>query len=78
MATYMVKKGDTLTKIAKAYGTTVSKLAKINAIADINKIRVGQLLTLPEDSNEEIGKVFKKCLNDVENLDSYKKLVSML
>lgn len=78
MSTYMVKKGDTLTKIAKAYGTTVSKLAKINAIADVNKIRVGQLLTLPEDSNEEIGKQFKKCINDVENLESYKKLISMM
>ena len=75
---YMVKKGDTLSKIAKAYGTTVSKLAKINAIPDVNKIRVGQLLTLPEDSNEEIGKQFKKCMEDVENLESYKKLVSML
>lgn len=78
MASYMVKKGDTLTAIAKAHGTTVSKLAKVNAIKDVNTIRVGQLLTLPTDTDEQIGKQFKKCLKDIENLDSYKKLVSML
>ena len=78
MAVYMVKKGDTLSRIAKAHGTTVSKLAKLNAIENVNLIRVGQLLTLPEDSDEAIGKQFRKCLKDVENLDSYKKLISMM
>lgn len=78
MATYMVKKGDTLSMIAKAHGTTVSKLAKVNAIKDVNLIRVGQLLTLPDDTDDAVGKQFKKCLKDIENMDSYKKLVSML
>lgn len=78
MGKYMVKKGDTLSAIAKAYGTTVSKLAKVNAIKDVNNIRVGQLLTLPDDSSEAIGKQFIRCLSDVENLDSYKKLISMM
>ena len=78
MSVYMVKKGDTLSKIAKAHGTTVAKLAKINAISDVNLIRVGQLLTLPEDSDEAIGKQFRKCLKDVENLESFKKLLSMM
>lgn len=41
---YTVKKGDTLTAIAKKYKTTVAKLKKINGIKDVNKIFVGQVL----------------------------------
>ena len=44
--TYTVKKGDTLSKIANAYGTTVSALVKKNNIADPNKIYVGQVIKL--------------------------------
>jgi nucleoid-associated protein YgaU len=45
--TYVVKKGDNLTKIARAYGTTVGVLAKINNIENVNLIRVGQIIKLP-------------------------------
>lgn len=41
---YTVKKGDTLSKIAKAYGTTVSKIASLNNIKNVNLINVGQIL----------------------------------
>ena len=44
---YTVKAGDTLSDIAKKYGTTYQELARINGIADPNKIRVGQVLKLP-------------------------------
>ena len=44
--TYVVKKGDTLTAIAKKYKTTVAKLKKINNIKDANKIYVGQKLKI--------------------------------
>lgn len=44
--TYIVKKGDNLTKIAKRYGTTISNLVKLNNIADANKIYVGQKLII--------------------------------
>lgn len=43
---YVVKKGDNLTKIAKAYGTTVAKLVKLNNIKDKNKIIVGQKIKI--------------------------------
>lgn len=46
---YTVKAGDTLTSIAKNYHTTVAKLAKINQIADVNKIYVGQVLRIPKE-----------------------------
>lgn len=41
---YTVKKGDTLSGIAKKYGTTVAQLAKWNNIQNVNIIRVGQKL----------------------------------
>ena len=44
MADYIVQAGDTLAKIAKAHGTTVEELAKLNGIKDANKIAVGQEL----------------------------------
>jgi murein DD-endopeptidase MepM/ murein hydrolase activator NlpD len=42
--TYTVVKGDNLTKIAKANGTTVAALVKLNSIKDANKIAIGQVL----------------------------------
>ena len=45
---YKIKKGDTLTSIAKARGTTVSKIMSMNpGIKDKNKIRAGAGLKLP-------------------------------
>lgn len=41
---YTVVKGDTLTKIAKKYGTTVDQLVKWNNIKNKNLINVGQKL----------------------------------
>jgi murein DD-endopeptidase MepM/ murein hydrolase activator NlpD len=42
--TYKVVKGDNLTKIAKAHGTTVAALVKLNGIKDKNLIKIGQVL----------------------------------
>jgi murein DD-endopeptidase MepM/ murein hydrolase activator NlpD len=42
--TYTVVSGDNLTKIAKAHGTTVAELVKLNGIKDKNLINVGQVL----------------------------------
>lgn len=43
---YIVKYGDTLTKIAKLYGTTITKIVKDNNISNANKIYVGQKLVI--------------------------------
>ena len=45
---YTVRSGDTLSKIASTYGTTVDTLAEINAIQNRNLIRVGQVLMLQD------------------------------
>lgn len=44
--TYTVVRGDTLSAIAKRYNTTVSALAKLNNIKNVNLIYVGQKLII--------------------------------
>ncbi|MGQ4574045.1 LysM peptidoglycan-binding domain-containing protein [Leuconostoc pseudomesenteroides] len=42
--TYTVKSGDSLSKIATSYGMSVSQIATLNQISNVNVIRVGQIL----------------------------------
>ena len=44
---YVVKKGDTLSGIAKRYNTNYQTLAQYNRIADPNKIYIGQQIKIP-------------------------------
>ena len=58
---YTVVKGDTLSSIAKKYGTTYKVLAEYNNINNPNVISVGQKIkiptaTTPKKSNEQIAK----------------------
>lgn len=46
-AVYIVKRGDTLSRIAAKYGTTYQKLAAYNGIANPNIISVGQQIKIP-------------------------------
>jgi murein DD-endopeptidase MepM/ murein hydrolase activator NlpD len=51
--TYTVKPGDTLSKIAKLNGCSLDQLMKANLqISDPNKIKVGDVLTLPNGLGE--------------------------
>lgn len=43
---YKVKSGDTLSEIAQKFGTTVSKLAELNNIKNVNLIYAGQILKI--------------------------------
>ena len=45
---YSIKEGDSLTRLAKRFGTTVSELAKANNIEDPDKIYVGDNLIVPD------------------------------
>mgnify|MGYP003589427530 CR=1 FL=1 len=45
---YVVKSGDSLSKIAAAHGVSTRELAELNQITDANKIRGGQKLILPD------------------------------
>ena len=44
---YKVKRGDTLSGIAGAFGTTWQVLAELNGITDPGRLKVGQVLQLP-------------------------------
>ena len=46
--TYTVVRGDTLSHIALRFGTTVSYLARLNNIRNVNLIYVGQVLKISE------------------------------
>ncbi len=47
-----VAAGDSLSEIAKANGTTLEKLARINGICDVNSIYVGQVIMLIDPEKE--------------------------
>lgn len=47
MVIYFVKPGDSLWKIAKRFGSTVSAIAEVNNIEQIDNISVGQQLFIP-------------------------------
>ena len=94
MATYTVKKGDTLSAIAKKYKTTVHVLMSINKnISNANIIRVGQVINLPTPATVEqenattkpaekdpaaIGRAFNACVGAVEKLPEFIALENLL
>jgi len=47
---YKVHKGDTLEKIARAYGVSVSELAERNRIRERDVLRLGVVLVIPQES----------------------------
>lgn len=46
---YTVQSGDTLSKIAKSFNTSVEEIASQNGISNVNLISVGQELNIGED-----------------------------
>ena len=54
--TYTIKQGDTLSSIAKQYGTSVSKLAKENNIADPKMIKSGATINIPQSVGGQVLK----------------------
>jgi len=47
--THTVRAGETLSGIAVRYGVTYETLLEVNAIADPDRIYVGQVLVIPEE-----------------------------
>lgn len=45
--TYIVQRGDSLSKIARNFGSTVQAIASANNIANVSRIEVGQVLVIP-------------------------------
>jgi murein DD-endopeptidase MepM/ murein hydrolase activator NlpD len=44
---HIVRRGETVWAIARAYGQTVEEIAQINGLADVNQIHAGQRLLIP-------------------------------
>jgi LysM repeat protein len=44
---YVIRAGDTLSALARRFGTTVAVLARYNGLTDPNRLRVGQMLHIP-------------------------------
>jgi len=52
---YFVEKGDTINEIAEFYDISIDEIKRLNPeIADINKIFVGQLIKIAENSDYEV------------------------
>ena len=75
--TYTVKAGDTLTKIANKYGTSVPALVSLNGIKDPNKIKTGQRIQIPT-KEKVIHTLVDNVLKDIENLPSFQELEKAL
>lgn len=88
MQTYTVKRGDSLGKIAAAFNVSVSSILEANGnlITDANKINTGWVIKIPysEAANdpshdyEELGRAFRTALEDVNQLESVKRLKSLI
>lgn len=77
--TYTVKKGDTLSGIAKKYNTTVEALVASNGIKNPNVITVGQVLTIPDTkSNNQVYNALVTCLDAIEDLPEFHTLSGLL
>jgi len=53
---YKVVKGDTLWGIGMVYGVSVARLAEINGIDEKAPLKIGQVLMIPPDAKNAVGK----------------------
>lgn len=84
---YTIKSGDTLSGIAKKFGTTVSAIAAANKtiIKNVNVIHTGDVITIPGATPSEpakdyaaIGQQVEKCVAAIAELPEFKALEKML
>jgi LysM repeat protein len=55
---YTVKSGDTLSKIARKFGTTVNNLVALNGIANPDQIAAGTTICVKAQSSQPAGKYY--------------------
>lgn len=72
MATYKIKKGDTLTSIAKSYNTTVDSIASANGIKNKNLIYAGDTLNIPDKSVSGGGNISPLVTTKLDTSGAYK------
>lgn len=72
---YIVKRGDTLSKIAAKYGTTYQKLAEYNGIKNPRLIRVGQKIRIP-NVEEKVEEKKEDIIYTVKRGDTLSKIAT--
>lgn len=77
MTTYTVKKGDTLTSIAKKFNTTVGELVSSNGLKNPDIIYGGQVLKIPSKA-VDLAKAIKECIKAIEELPEFKIVEALL
>ncbi len=72
---YKVRRGDTLGKIARKHGTTISRIRSLNRINRKGLIRVGQYLRVPEGpaAQRRIMRELRKSLDDSRTAEKQPK-----
>jgi len=60
LKTYIVKKGDNLSKIAKLFSVNLKTLKKLNHLDKNGTVKIGQKIQLPSSANIKIAKLKKK------------------
>lgn len=81
MRNHKVKQGETLSKIAKEYGVSVSQIQRANAslIKDINEIKSGWVLAIPNSCTvDDIRKAYNEALEEMGQRPALRKLFEML
>ena len=87
MKTYQVVSGDTLTRIAARFGTSVETLVKLNGLANPDFIRVGQVLTIEKTKQPEAAKpnqdktlpeLLEAAMAAIDQLPEVKQLLEVL
>ena len=77
--TYTVAKGDTLSKIAEDFNTSVDSIVELNGIKDPNKIYVGQVIVIPRSTtvkteNPQVEEKPKETLYTIKKGDGFYKI----
>ncbi|MGG3466182.1 LysM peptidoglycan-binding domain-containing protein [Neobacillus pocheonensis] len=54
---YVIKSGDTFTKIAKALGVSVSSIQELNPNVDSSKLKIGQKINIPALSGADTNRI---------------------
>lgn len=79
---YIVRKGDTLSAIARSFNTTVDAIASANGMRNPNYIQVGQVLQIPvkldKPTNNQLYNAIVTCMDAIEALPEFKQLEELL
>ena len=65
---YTVKKGDTLSAIARDNGVTVESLVRLNNIVDADVIDVGQVLVITDNGNNLLPENIQEAVKSTDKL----------